>query len=187
MEHEEAPGVASLVKGQALFPACLWSAVTCHRFGTKAPRHRRRLIKTDLTALLLLNLDIYELESCWIWIAGVPILGWVNYGSEIAKCDLKVGVLRSQFATSKILASTSKLAIIQCMLHRHLNHSGWTLAAIDDVIARGRLDDWKQLRDAAADHTDIRERILRVAKPHLADPYAQRYHFWNLYVRKQFA
>jgi|GEM_PF-1293601 len=34
------------------------------------------------------------------------------------------------------------------MLHRHLNHSEWTLAAIDDVIARGRLDDWKQLRDA---------------------------------------
>src|ERR1041385_1441678 len=33
------------------------------------------------------------------------------------------------------------------MLHRHLNHSDWTLAAIDDVIARGRLDDWKELRD----------------------------------------
>jgi hypothetical protein len=36
------------------------------------------------------------------------------------------------------------------MLQRHLNHSGWTLAAIDDIIARGRLDDWKELRDAAA-------------------------------------
>ena len=43
------------------------------------------------------------------------------------------------------------------MLHRHLNHSEWTLAAIDDVIARGRLDDWKQLRDAAASRKDIRE------------------------------
>jgi len=73
------------------------------------------------------------------------------------------------------------------MLHRHLNHSEWTLAAIDDVIARGRLDDWKELRDAANSRRDIRERILRVSKLHLSDPYAQRYHFWNLYVRKQSA
>lgn len=73
------------------------------------------------------------------------------------------------------------------MLHRHLNHSEWTLAAIDDVIARGRLDDWKRLRDAAESCTEIRERIIRVSKPHLSDPYEQRYHFWNFYVRKQFA
>ena len=73
------------------------------------------------------------------------------------------------------------------MLHRHLNHSDWTLAAIDDVIARGRLDDWKELRDVAANRPDIRDRILRVAQPHLSDPYEQRYHFWNLYVRKQLA
>ena len=72
------------------------------------------------------------------------------------------------------------------MLHRHLNHSDWTLAAIDDVIARGKLDDWKELRDAAVSQL-VREQILRVAKPHLTDPYAQRYHFWNVYVRKQFA
>ena len=73
------------------------------------------------------------------------------------------------------------------MLHRHLNHSEWTLAAIDDVIARGRLDDWKELRDVAVSRTDIQERILRVVERHLSDPYAQRYHFWNLYVRKQLA
>ena len=71
------------------------------------------------------------------------------------------------------------------MLHRHLNHSEWTLAAIDDVIARGRLDDWKELRDAAEGRTEILDRILRVSQPHLSDPYAQRYHFWNIYVRKQ--
>ena len=81
----------------------------------------------------------------------------------------------------------SDVAIIQRLLHRHLNHSEWTLAAIDDVIARGRLDDWKQLRDAAASRKDIQERILRVSQPYLSDPYAQRYHFWNFYVRKQLA
>ena len=73
------------------------------------------------------------------------------------------------------------------MLHRHLNHSRWTLAAIDDVIARGGLDDWKRLRDAAETGREIRERILRVSEAHLSDPYAQRYHFWNFYVRKQLA
>jgi len=39
---------------------------------------------------LLLNLDIYELESCWIWIAGVPILGWSLRLFEITNCDLKL-------------------------------------------------------------------------------------------------
>jgi len=73
------------------------------------------------------------------------------------------------------------------MLHRHLNHSDWTLAAIDDVIARGKLNDWRELRDAATSQKEIRDKILRVAKPHLSDPYAQRYHFWNAYVRKELA
>jgi hypothetical protein len=73
------------------------------------------------------------------------------------------------------------------MLHRHLNHSEWTLAAVDEVIPRGRLDDWKQLRDAATKSAETRARILRVCAAHRADPYAQRYDFWDLYVRKQLA
>ena len=35
------------------------------------------------------------------------------------------------------------------MRHRHLNHEGYTLAAIDDVIARGKWQDWADLRGAA--------------------------------------
>lgn len=69
------------------------------------------------------------------------------------------------------------------MWHRHLIPADWTLAAIDDVIARGRLDDWKALRDAAASRAELRTRILRVCAAHLSDPRAQRYHFWNHYVR----
>jgi hypothetical protein len=34
------------------------------------------------------------------------------------------------------------------MLHRHLNHQRFTLAAIDDVISRGRWHDWAVLRQA---------------------------------------
>lgn len=69
------------------------------------------------------------------------------------------------------------------MRHRHLNHADWTLATVDDVIARGRMEDWKALRDAQSQRTDVRERVVRVCAAHLADPYAQRYHFWDYYVR----
>ena len=77
--------------------------------------------------------------------------------------------------------------MIECMLHRHLNHSDWTLAAVDDVIARGRLDDWICLRKVAAEQSEIRARILRICEAHVSDPYAQRYHFRKAYVRQQFA
>jgi hypothetical protein len=73
------------------------------------------------------------------------------------------------------------------MVHRHLNHSDWTLAAVDDVIARGRLKDWKELRDVVAARPDVRERVVRVCEAHLHDPYAQRYHFWYYYVGKRLA
>jgi len=69
------------------------------------------------------------------------------------------------------------------MQHRHLNHSEWTLAAVDEAIARGRMDDWKALRDAAAGHEDVRARILRVCAERLVDPSEQRYYFWAYYVR----
>lgn len=70
------------------------------------------------------------------------------------------------------------------MLHRHLNHQQWTLAAIDDAIARGKQLDWADLRRAAlADHA-VMEKILRVCRARVADPYAQRYHFWMHYARE---
>jgi hypothetical protein len=71
------------------------------------------------------------------------------------------------------------------MWHRHLNHCDWTLAAVDDVIARGRMDDWKELRDVATQRPEVAQRVLQVCAPHLDDPYAQRYYFWDYYVRQQ--
>jgi hypothetical protein len=73
------------------------------------------------------------------------------------------------------------------MWHRHLNHNDWTLAAVDDVIARGRMADWKALRDAQAKDADVRDRIVQVCQSRLSDPYAQRYHFWDAYVRRTMA
>lgn len=70
------------------------------------------------------------------------------------------------------------------MLHRHLTHQGFTLAAIDDVIARGRRQDWAELRKVALADRTILEKILRVCQAHIADPYAQRYHFWRHYAER---
>lgn len=73
------------------------------------------------------------------------------------------------------------------MLHRHLNHQRLTLAAIDDVIARGRRADWAALRQALLADAAIGEKVLRVCASRVCDPTAQRYHFWKGYVERRSA
>jgi len=68
------------------------------------------------------------------------------------------------------------------MLHRHLNHQRYTLAAIDDVISRGRWNDWAQLRQAALSDPALLDKVARVCRPRVSDPYAQRHHFWMHYA-----
>jgi hypothetical protein len=71
------------------------------------------------------------------------------------------------------------------MLHRHLNDGvGYILPAIDDVIERGKREDWAQLRSAALKDRAVMERILRVALAHAHGPYAQRYHFWRQHAEQ---
>jgi hypothetical protein len=70
------------------------------------------------------------------------------------------------------------------MLHRHLNHSEFTLAAIDDVISRGKRRDWAELRRAALGHRSVLEKVMQVCLAHVDDPYAQRYHFWKHYAER---
>lgn len=74
--------------------------------------------------------------------------------------------------------------LARSMLHRHLNHQRLTLAAIDDVIGRGRWEDWTELRRAALADRTLLEKIERVCRPYASDPYAQRRHFWLQYVRE---
>ena len=69
------------------------------------------------------------------------------------------------------------------MQHRHLNHQRYTLAAIDDVIVRGGWVDWADLRRAVRTDMPLLERIERVCRVRVTDPYAQRYHFWMHYVQ----
>lgn len=69
------------------------------------------------------------------------------------------------------------------MRHRHLNHQHFTLAAIDDVIRRGRRSDWEALQRALLADPALRPKVLRVCSPALREPSAQRQHFWTSYVR----
>jgi hypothetical protein len=68
------------------------------------------------------------------------------------------------------------------MIHRHINPSSLSQAAIDDEICRGGWQDWKDLRRQTLAHGDVLDRVQRVSRPHLANGYAQRYHFWMNYA-----
>ena len=68
------------------------------------------------------------------------------------------------------------------MLHRHLDHQRFTLAAIDDVISRGRWQDWADLRRAALRDKSLLDGIERICRHRADDPRAQRHHFWLHYV-----
>jgi len=70
------------------------------------------------------------------------------------------------------------------MLRRHLNHQRFTLAAIGDVISRGRWRDWVELRQAVLTDRALLDKVEQVCRPYLSDPYAQRHHFWMRYVEK---
>ena len=83
--------------------------------------------------------------------------------------------------------SQSKVEANTTMRHRHLNHEGLTLAAVDDVIDRGSLNDWLDLRAAVVDDQNVREDVLRICAAHTGDPYAQRYHFWEKYAQRTLA
>jgi len=73
------------------------------------------------------------------------------------------------------------------VLHRHLTHQQFTLAAIDDVIARGKRRDWAELRSAVLADPVVLGKALRVCHAHAADPSAQRYHFWKQYAERHLA
>lgn len=71
------------------------------------------------------------------------------------------------------------------MIHRHLNHQRFTLAAIDDIISRGRWDDWAELREVLLHDPCLLDAVEKVCRPYTSDPCAQRYQFWSHYVEEQ--
>ena len=50
------------------------------------------------------------------------------------------------------------------------------MAAIDDIIDRGGVDDWRELKSRADADSDLVSKIIKVCAAKISDPYAQRYH-----------
>lgn len=65
------------------------------------------------------------------------------------------------------------------MEHRHLDSPGYTLAAIDDVIARGSLGDWIELDAAAASDARIGDKIRTVVMARSDDESSINHDFWR--------
>ena len=71
-------------------------------------------------------------------------------------------------------------ALQHTMQHRHIVTGEYTLTAIDDVIERGLLRDWLELRDAVRSSADLARDVKHVCehqKPRSDFP--SRYVFWS--------
>ena len=74
------------------------------------------------------------------------------------------------------------------MWHRHLVSTEVpSLAAVDDIIDRGGVEDWRELKACAERDKSILDKIIKVCAQRISDPYAQRYHLWNYYARHAIA
>ena len=90
--------------------------------------------------------------------------------------------------TTLILSKAANYSMVVCtMLHRHLSHQKLTLAAIDDIILRGKRSDWAALRDAAHREPEVFDKLSRLCRAHSADSFSQRYCFWIHYVERLIA
>lgn len=69
------------------------------------------------------------------------------------------------------------------MIHRHLNHQRYTLAAMDDIIVRGNWQDWQELRSHALAQPELLEKLVQICLPQTQEPTAQRHHFWLNYAK----
>ena len=74
------------------------------------------------------------------------------------------------------------------MIHRHIiETSTLSLAAIDDIIDRGGIADWRELKSHMDADSSLAGKVLRVCAVKVTDPYAQRYHLWNYYAKRALA
>jgi len=88
---------------------------------------------------------------------------------------------------SEVRRSSQKFDFSQKSNFSSLLFQQFTLAAIDDVIGRGKRRDWAELRRVALNDRAVMEKVLRVCQAHITDPYAQRYHFWKQYAERYLA
>lgn len=65
------------------------------------------------------------------------------------------------------------------MFHRHLDASGYTLAAIDDVIERGMLDDWLDLAQALRDDPEVKAKVRHIVAARTGEQATIHHAFWR--------
>lgn len=69
------------------------------------------------------------------------------------------------------------------MRHRHIETKEYTLAAIDDVIERGLLRDWLELRGAVQSSTAVASNVRRICEHQkMCSDFPSRYIFWSNYL-----
>ena len=61
------------------------------------------------------------------------------------------------------------------------------MVAIDDIIDRGGVSDWRELKARADVDSSVLGKIRKVCAVKIADPYAQRYHLWDYYAKRALA
>lgn len=71
---------------------------------------------------------------------------------------------------------------VHSMIHRHINNKEYTLAAIDDVMSRGSLLDWLELRDAIKQDEEVAHRVKQMCG-HYAGTDDIRFLFWIKYLK----
>lgn len=67
------------------------------------------------------------------------------------------------------------------MKHRHIIvdiKKSFPLEAIDDIISRGNMPEWLELRDYAIENPEILNDIIKICRHYITDPYEQKYRFW---------
>lgn len=74
------------------------------------------------------------------------------------------------------------MSLVHSMQHRHINTQEYTLEAIDDIISRGKHQDWLELRDAVRQDAQIARDVKNVCA-HYAEEQSIRYDFWPIYLR----
>jgi hypothetical protein len=71
------------------------------------------------------------------------------------------------------------------MRHRHIEDSGYSLAAIDSIIERGQRKDWAALQITMKDNPDLCRKVFNLARYNLEHPYTIRYHYWYHYSKER--
>lgn len=121
----------------------------------------------------------------------IAVAGRFQYGDHATGGEPRARTLvaRASYAACGVCWSPRSDKEGFVVLHRHLNHQGVTLAAIDDVIERGTMDDWLEMARALRTNPALLGKVRRICNARLSanDPEVdeQNYRFWSNYVAKQ--